>query len=124
MKIAVATMDGTHLSQHFGQTSAFVVFSVEDSQIQGKEFRPLRGTVHDVMHCEPSASAPARGIDAILGDCDVVVVGGIGAGAIRRLEENGLRAVMLQGANTVDDSIARYLKGDCSAAVSTCACHH
>jgi len=39
MKIAVATIDGISLSQHFGQSKGFVVFDVEGSTVRSREFR-------------------------------------------------------------------------------------
>ena len=51
MKIAVATIDGIALSQHFGQSKGFVVFDVEDSTVRSRELRTNADTPHNQGIC-------------------------------------------------------------------------
>ena len=46
MKIAVVTDDETTISQHFGQASLYLVFTVEGGKVTGKEKRPKMGHRH------------------------------------------------------------------------------
>jgi len=126
VKIAVATMDGQTLSQHFGQSAGFVVFDVQEATIKTRELRSAQDSIHAMMHCDPSdVSVKSGGIKSLIGDCEVVLVGGIGAGAIRKLEENGVHPVMMPNTDTIEDAIGRYLKGDYTTDTSaSCDCHH
>lgn len=127
MKIAVATVDGVSLSQHFGQSRGFVVFDVEGSTVHSKEFRTMDDTPHNQGVCQHEAapSQGAQGIFDLLSDCGVVLCGGMGAGAANAMLANGIKPVMLPGARSADDAVAGYLRGDAPAAQSGfCNCEH
>ena len=51
MKIAVATMDGVSLSQHFGRSKGFVVFEVDGLTVQNRKLRTNDDTPHDQGIC-------------------------------------------------------------------------
>jgi len=53
MKIAVATIDGISLSQHFGQSKGFVVFDTEGTAVRG-------GIPHHQRHAAQSGRLPSR----------------------------------------------------------------
>jgi predicted Fe-Mo cluster-binding NifX family protein len=130
MKIAVATVDGVSLSQHFGQSRGFVVFDVEGSTVLSREFRTSSDTPHNQGVCHHEAGKPQQaqgsvGIFDLLSDCGVVMCGGMGAGAANAMEANGIKPIMLPGVRSADDAVADYLSGDIAAAQSGfCNCKH
>lgn len=130
MKIAVATIDGTSLSQHFGQSKGFVVFDIEGSTVQSKEFRTNDDTPHNQGICNHEADKPQGGhshasIFGLLSDCSVVLCGGMGAGAAQSMLANGIKPVMMPGAHSTDDAVANYMNGDIPASQSGfCNCEH
>ena len=65
---------------------------------------------HDVKH--------ARMVEAIA-DCDVVLVGGMGAGARRAFADAGIRAVAA-AATDIDDAVRAYLGGAAQAEPDCC----
>ena len=93
MKIAVATTDGTDFSQHFGRSTGFVVFGVDGEAVNSRELRTNDRTPHAQGFCDHSGgkheSPSHTGIAGLLQDCQVVLCGGMGAGAAEAL--NSLR---------------------------------
>jgi predicted Fe-Mo cluster-binding NifX family protein len=130
MKIAVATIDGISLSQHFGQSRGFVVFDVEGSTVRNREFRTNNDTPHNQGVCHHDAGNPqaAEGTVSIfdlLSDCGIVLCGGMGAGAANAMQANGIKPVMIPGAQSADDAVAAYLSGNIPATpAGFCSCSH
>ena len=58
MKIAVATDDGTTVSQHFGRALSYTVITVKDGQIANKETRDKTG--HHTFAAQQNASTHLR----------------------------------------------------------------
>jgi predicted Fe-Mo cluster-binding NifX family protein len=130
MKIAVATIDGVSLSQHFGQSKGFVVFDVEDSKVQSREFRTPGDTPHNQGICHHEAGDTQGAQDSVsifdlLNDCGILLCGGMGAGAANALQANGIKPVMIPGVRSADDAVADYLSGNVPAAqAGFCNCKH
>jgi predicted Fe-Mo cluster-binding NifX family protein len=130
MKIAVATIDGVSLSQHFGQSKGFVVFDVEGSTVQNRELRTNHDTPHNQGICnhEGQNQQGTHGHASILDllrDCSVVLCGGMGAGASQSLAANGIKPVILPGALSADDAVAAYVSGKVPVLQSGfCNCQH
>ena len=100
MRIAFPTVDGIHLSGHFGRCQSFLVLTVDGGVLLGREVRP--NTPHHASgegHVHGHHGHDHRAFVALLGDCDAVLCGGIGPGARRTLEGAGLtvRLVPLEG---------------------------
>ena len=131
MKIAIVTMDGNTVSQHFGRSPYYKILTIEDNQVTGEEMR-RRGTGHFAPqqqnaaphHEEQTHSHPegkhGYGSDADMkhasmaqeiGDCKVLVAGGMGQGAYESFKRAGLDVIMTnhQSINEVVDS---YIKGE------------
>ena len=126
MKIAVPTMDGLSLSPHFGRSRSFLVMDVVDGLIQSRQLRE-----NGAGHAGPcDHSAPDHGHDhgrfaALLSDCDVVLVGGIGAPARQALEGAGLKVFPVAHPCLAEDVALRYAKGTLpEAGGSSCGCSH
>jgi len=122
MKIAVATVDGTSVSQHFGQSRGFIVFDVDGKQIKSSELRNGSSTPHDEGLCH---GQPQGGMAAMLAGCEVLLCGGMGAGAANAVRQLGLRPVIVPGAATAEDAVALFVEGKVDPdAAPMCNCHH
>ena len=127
MKIAVASVDGTSISQHFGHSTGFIVFEVEDSAIKASEWRGVNETPHaSGLWQHGSGEQHGHGSAlSLIRDCSLVVCGGIGAGAAGALQQNGFQLAVLPGSGTAKDVLTQFLNGELvSSAAPTCQCHH
>lgn len=124
MKIAVATMDGVSTSQHFGRSSGFVVFDVEGQSIQGQQFR-TNGHKCDGNHNHGAGGHSHSGVAGLLSDCQIVLCGGMGAGAAQALMQLGIQPAIVSGPCSAEDAVKQFLSGTtASAQHGFCQCHH
>ncbi|MGB9722772.1 MAG: NifB/NifX family molybdenum-iron cluster-binding protein [Chloroflexia bacterium] len=120
MKIAAVTEDGQTISQHFGRAPYYLVLTVEEGQIVGREMRDKLG--HAQFAGGPHVEDPrghgygahaedrhARMAQAIA-DCQVLLAGGMGWGARESLEQRGIRVVMTDIAD-IQQAVQAYLAG-------------
>jgi len=133
MKIAVATMDGTGMSSHFGRSAAFLVFTAENGAITAREVRENRHTAFAQGQCGKSEAGPHHhgephhghaDILAALHDCNVVLSAGMGWRAATELRENGIEPVLTGAEMPAEEAVAAYLNGTLKSADSFCRCHH
>ena len=132
MKVAVATIDGASVSQHFGQSKGFLVFEVQGHSIGTPEFRTNHHTPHAQGLCNHSGehqhghgSHSHANILELLHDCKVVLCGGMGAGAVNALRSNGIEPLLLTGQCSPEEAVASYLNGrTLPAGTASCNCHH
>ena len=104
MKIAAVTEDGVTISQHFGRAPYYVVVTVEDGQIVGREQREkvahgrgADGHVHveGQSHGFDAASQATHGrMAAPIAECQVLLARGMGMGAYMSLQQAGIRPVI------------------------------
>jgi transcriptional regulator with XRE-family HTH domain/predicted Fe-Mo cluster-binding NifX family protein len=101
MKVAVITDDGKTISQHFGRAPYYLVLTIEEGKVTGREMRDKMGHTHfqTQAHAEEEAGL-GHGRDAqshnkhvnmaeVIADCKALLCGGMGMGAyesMRRLE--------------------------------------
>jgi nitrogen fixation protein NifB len=105
LKIAVATSDGINIDLHFGQTTLFHIFDVnEDGTYQLIE---QRGIIPRATG-ESEEEHPAATTIEQLTDIDVVLVNRIGVGPNNELAARGIRAFSLDG--TLDRALTAYGK--------------
>lgn len=135
MKIAVASTDGTAMSPHFGRSRCFVVFTVEDGRIAGREVRDNTFTPHargecqggEAHHGEGQAGEPYphghAGAIAALRDCQVVVCGGMGWRAAHDLQASGIQAVKADPSLSPDQAAADLVAGRLRPGPGFCRCH-
>ena len=98
MLIAVASENG-EVFQHFGHTPEFTVYEIEGSVVRGRRVLPTGDSGHGALA-------------GFLRDLcvDLLICGGIGAGAQQALADEGIKLVAgVQG--TVDAVVAGYLNG-------------
>src|SRR5512147_2384288 len=85
---------------HFGSAPAFVMVDTESEEVETVGNRNLN---HAHGACNPVMAIGGRGVDA-------VVVGGIGPGALNRLNAEGIR-VFASGAETVGKNVVLLKEG-------------
>lgn len=97
MKICFPTTSNEGLESsvygHFGSAPMFLIIDTEAGTVTGQVNRDL---VHAHGQCQPLRAMSGQEVDAI-------VVGGIGAGALRGLNRAGLKVYRSQGGKIADD---------------------
>jgi predicted Fe-Mo cluster-binding NifX family protein len=125
MKIAVITDDEQSISQHFGRAPYYVVATIENGQIVGRERRDKLGHAHfaNEPHAAESHEADPRGhgIDLVsqdrhtrmaeaIADCEVLLCRGMGAGAYESMKQAGIRPIVTDIPG-IDEAVQAYLEG-------------
>ncbi len=110
MRIAVTYEDG-QVFQHFGHTEQFKVYEVEGDKVVSSEVVGSDGQGHEALA-------------VLLADkkIDVLICGGIGAGADAALAENGIK-VCSGATGDADAAVESYLKGELESSGVNCD-HH
>jgi predicted Fe-Mo cluster-binding NifX family protein len=129
MRIAVASSDGTHISPHFGRSSHFLVFNVEDGKIVGKELRSNTFTAHARGEChgdggDDHGEHSHASIVEALRDCGAVLCYGMGWRAAEALTQEGIQPFVLGEECTPEHAVRLFLDGRLpSAGQAYCGCH-
>ncbi len=110
MRVAVTYEDGK-VFQHFGRTQQFKVYEVEDKKIISSEVMGSDGIGHEAL----AFLLADR-------DIDVLICGGMGAGAQAALAEAGLE-VCAGAEGDADAAVEAYLRGELESKGVTCD-HH
>ncbi|MFN3762649.1 MAG: NifB/NifX family molybdenum-iron cluster-binding protein [Anaerolineae bacterium] len=123
MKIAAVSDDGVTISQHFGRAPFYVVVTVEEGRVTGREVREKMGHAHfagEHHHghgpdprghgFDPAAQSRHGRMIAAIADCDVLLARGMGAGACESIRQAGIRPVLTDVAR-IDDAVQAYLEG-------------
>jgi predicted Fe-Mo cluster-binding NifX family protein len=118
VNIAVVSDDGVVMSQHFGRAPFYVVFSVEDGKITGREVRSKVYHHHGAAdqhhgegeHGEHGAGRDHGGMVSPIADCEVILAGGMGQGAFVSLRAQGIEPAFVRAASA-EDAVAEYLAG-------------
>lgn len=123
MKIAAVSDDGTTISQHFGRASLYVVVTVEDGKITGKETRNKAGH-HNFVGGQHHEAAPGErhGYDTgaqsrhaamaqNIEDCQVLIAGGMGWGAYESFKSRGIETVITDVMD-INEAVILYLQSN------------
>ncbi len=110
MKIAVASSNGETVGQHFGRARSFVVLTIEDGTVTGREIRDSHN-VHDAPESEGRGHGDCFEVAAAITDCRALIVGGMGMGAYEKFRRAGIEPV-LTDERSVDEAGARYSRGE------------
>ncbi len=122
MKIAAVSDDGTSISQHFGRAAYYVVVTVENNQITARETRAKLGHAQFGGETHAEGSDPrGHGYDAAaqsrharmagaIADCQVLLAGGMGAGAYDSMRAANIRPIITD-IPTIDEAVKAYLAG-------------
>lgn len=124
IKIAVVTEDKKTVCRHFGRAPYYLVFSAEGDNILEKEIRGKAG--HHTFAGSAADTEPHhheghhhgghhpdhkhnRMIETIR-DCEVVIVGGMGEGARRAMQDAGITACSTE-LEEAEEAVRAYLGG-------------
>ena len=121
MKIAAVSDDGVTISQHFGRAPLYVVITVEENKVTGKETRDKSGHHTFAAHHLDLAPGERHGYDVgsqvrhanmaeTIADCQVLLCGGMGWGAYESLESCKIEPIVTDVEN-IDEAIQLYLDG-------------
>ncbi len=129
MKIAIVTTDGETVSQHFGRSPYYKIYTIKDNDPVSVEMRQ-RGTGHfaqdqtnhehhDTHQVDNSTGKHGYGTDADrkhatmaqeIGDCNILIAGGMGQGAYESFRQSGLE-VILTNLQEINDVVNNYIQG-------------
>lgn len=110
MRIAVTTENET-IFQHFGQSSLFTIYDVEQGEIQRRVQLDTGSSGHGAL------AGLLSGLEV-----NTVICGGIGGGARGMLQTQGI-AVVSGISGGIDDAVRAYLGGTLQDMGSSCS-HH
>jgi len=124
MKIAIVTLDGKTVSQHFGRSPYYTIYTIENKEIKNKELRE-RKSAHGTQqkgdsgyhnHSRGHGFGPAndKKHDAMIeqiSDCQVLIAGGMGRGAYERFFKKGINVIMTDKTN-IENVVNSYIKGE------------
>ena len=97
--IIAVTSENNQVFGHFGRTPEFTVFEVENGKIERRTVVSTNGTGHGAL----AGFLADRGVE-------LLICGGIGAGAQQALFEQGIKLVG-GVSGEVDEVVRRYLDG-------------
>lgn len=118
MRVALASDDGLNITSHFGRAEYYVVVEIHGGEILSRRLVPkenhysLRSTklAHRGDPDEAISEEQHRRMFDPVEDCDILVARGMGASAVRRVQELGLKPILTDLA-TVDEVLKAYLEG-------------
>jgi predicted Fe-Mo cluster-binding NifX family protein len=116
MRIAFASDDEQTISQHFGRARGYVVLTLENGRVEKRESRDKLGHAdfggpHQHHHgSDPEAKYQHGMMFAPITDCQVCVVGGMGAGAYENLESMGIRPIVTD-IKSIDEAAQTFIEG-------------
>ena len=114
MKIAVPTKEGNQIDNHFGHCEFYTIFLISDK----KEI------IAETLLNSPQGCGCKSNIAAELAQMDVKIMlaGGIGEGAINKLNASGIQVVR-NCKGDVHNLVEEYLKGNIEDGGASCAAH-
>jgi predicted Fe-Mo cluster-binding NifX family protein len=125
VKIAIPTNDGINLSAHFGRCRQFLIFEAGNGQVKLVETRMNAGC-HGHGSTDGAAEHPGHsGFVEALRDCETVLCGGIGAGAVEALKSGGISVVLVEATGDAEQIVTAFLSGALRpASGGMCQCQH
>jgi predicted Fe-Mo cluster-binding NifX family protein len=109
-KIAVVTENGRQISSHFGMAPAYRVYTIEDGKVVAEEERAKPYHTH---HPDHNSGQAQHGLHedmfAPIGDCQVLICGGMGTPAYQKALAAGLEVVLTGG--EMRAAVEAYLLG-------------
>jgi predicted Fe-Mo cluster-binding NifX family protein len=134
MKVAVASLDGTLVSQHFGQSRCFIVFDLADGKIVGREVRDNSYTSHAQGQCNGHGHGAEHdhghhggqghvAVAGALSDCQALLCRGMGGRAAADLQACGVQPVVFIDDLSPEEAVAQLVAKTLKVATSFCRCH-
>jgi len=122
-KIAVAQMNESEISMHFGRSPLFGIYTIMDGEVKGIEMRMNTFTHHmkndhgadhahsDHGHENRNHSHNHNSIVNGLADCQVIISGGMGMGAINNLSSAG-KEIIITDEKLSENAVKKYSRGE------------
>ena len=110
--IIAVTCENNEVFQHFGHTPAFAIFTAENTTITGEKLLECGDSGHGALATLLAAE-----------NVDVVICGGIGAGAIAALKNTNIKVVGGASGN-VREAAEKYLAGSLKVRLNFFCNHH
>ncbi len=122
MKIASITDDGNTISQHFGRAQHYLVATVENGEIIGRELREKLGHAQFANDPHPvEKPGQPHGMDPAshnrhlqmaeaIADCEALLCRGMGMGAYESMKTRGIRPIVTDIAS-IDEAVMAYVEG-------------
>lgn len=114
MKIAVPVTANLHIDGHFGHCASYRIFTINEKNeiVSIEEMASPQG-----CGCKSNIASKFR-----VSGITVMLAGGIGAGAIAKLAEQGIQ-VIRNCEGEAKDQVLRYLAGELTDGGQSCAAH-
>jgi predicted Fe-Mo cluster-binding NifX family protein len=122
MKIAAITDDGNTISQHFGRAQHYLVATVENGEIVGRELREKLGHAQFANDPHPvEKPGQPHGMDPAshnrhlqmaeaIADCEALLCRGMGMGAYESMKTCGIRPIVTD-IIFIDEAVMAYFEG-------------
>lgn len=122
-KIAVAQMNEKEISRHFGRSPFFGIYTISDGQASEVEMRMNTFTHHmnrgqdgtnshkGHEHDNQKHSHNHKSVVDGLVDCQVVISGGMGMGALNSLSSSGMEIIITDEKQS-RDAVLKYANGE------------
>lgn len=124
MRIAIATEDGARISSHFGRAPKYLVVTVSQGQVVGRELREKPGHLHVAGEShgaaghehggqhgfDPQAQDRHARMAAVISDCQVLLVRGMGTGAYQSMTRAGIRPIVTD-IEDIDQAVQAVVSG-------------
>ncbi len=126
MKIAIPSNDNLNISSHFGRTKGFVICEMDNDKIIKKEFKQntftghAQGLHHDNKHGHGNHSH--NGIFNAIGDCEIVIAGGMGRRLYDDFEKNNIKVFVTKEKN-IDNALKLFMNNNLENNSDEC-CNH
>ncbi|MCL6457836.1 MAG: hypothetical protein K6T85_07505 [Gorillibacterium sp.] len=101
-KVAIASLDGVQINQHFGRTDKFLIYQIEDNgEYEVVEERAVKRPCGSGQHEDDALNQAAQ----LLSDCSVALVSRIGPGAEQALAAQGVKAFEIY--DTIENALKK-----------------
>ncbi len=124
MKIAIPSNDGKTVSKHFGRSEGFIIVEIEDNKIINKAYKKndFTGHAQGLSH-EHTAHGHGHhsheGIFKALGDCSVVIAGGMGQKLYKDFQEKKVMTY-LTNESDIDSVLEQFINGQLESTDQYC----
>ncbi|MEN8250088.1 MAG: NifB/NifX family molybdenum-iron cluster-binding protein [Bacteroidota bacterium] len=126
MKIAIPSDDSVSISRHFGRTKGFVICNLENNKVLNQEYKENTFTGHaQGLHHDPNhehGNHSHNGIFNAIGDCEVVIAGGMGQRLYKDFEARSIK-VYVTRESTVDSALKLFIESELDNNPDDC-CNH
>lgn len=133
MKIAIPSNDGTYLSQHFGRSSGFAIYEIQENRVINQEYRVNDFTGHVLGHHQQHqhqgenhddhSGHSHNGILHALRDCEIVIAGGMGRRLLDDLTGAG-KKIYITSEPEISKVVERFIEDTLQSDKGACSHHH